>query len=745
MAGLPVRTPRRVFTAAVVAALLLVAASATAQPAAVGWRGKLGGRLDARLAALKASEEVRIGVVLRDTDLPGRRAAAATRRQAVLKRQQSVLDAPPTSAFGIRRRYQSLAGFSGWAGPAIIEKLAKHPDVLHVYIDGRVRAATNQGRPLVGAPQAYAAGYDGSTANVAVLDTGIDTDHADLVDDLVDERCWCRGSASPLVGCCPGGGDTQSGAGAAEDDEGHGTAVSGVITSGGAVAPSGVAPEAGVVAIKVLDSTGGGDFSDIAAALDWLLTNHVGLNVKVVNLSLGDGGEYSNPAASPCSGTNTANAIASLTAAGVAVFAAPGNDAHVDGISFPACVADAISVGGVYDAALGSVSWCGATCSSDLCVDEGTAADDFVCHTNSDEILDLLAPGYATFTSEVGGSAATFGGTSAASPYAAALALLLFEQDPSLTVAGLRTLMTTTGPLVTNPANGLSHRRTDVTSLFAICGNGTLELGESCDDGGTADGDCCSSSCQFEAPGSACDDGNACTAVDVCDGAGVCVPGPGLPCDDGLFCNGAESCDTLTGCQAGPPPVLDDGVACTVDACDEVADAVTHTPDDAACDDGAFCNGAETCDLVSDCQAGPPPLLDDGVACTVDACDEVADAVTHTPDDAACDDGAFCNGAETCDLVSDCQAGPPPLLDDGVACTVDACDEVGDEVTHAPDPQLCDDADPCTAEMCDAITGCSNPPIPMCGPAVPVGGAPFVWWVAGLIAAAGAWMLGGRR
>ena len=49
------------------------------------------------------------------------------------------------------------------------------------------------------------------------------------------------------------------------------------------------------------------------------------------------------------------------------------------------------------------------------------------------------------------------------------------------------------------------------------------------------------------------------------------------------------------------------------------------------------------------------------------------------------------------------------------------------------------------AEMCDAITGCSNPPIPMCGPAVPVGGAPFVWWVAGLIAAAGAWMLGGRR
>src|SRR5205823_1172487 len=54
----------------------------------------------------------------------------------------------------------------------------------------------------------------------------------------------------------------------------------------------------------------------------------------------------------------------------------------------------------------------------------------------------------------------------------------------------------------------------------SVCGNGLLEASEQCDDGNRADGDCCSSACQFEAIGSRCfSDGNACTA-DRCDGAG---------------------------------------------------------------------------------------------------------------------------------------------------------------------------------------------------------------------------------
>ena len=96
--------------------------------------------------------------------------------------------------------------------------------------------------------------------------------------------------------------------------------------------------------------------------------------------------------------------------------------------------------------------------------------------------------------------------------------------------------------------------------------------------------------------------------------------------------------------------------------------------------------------------------------------------MVHSANASLCDDSLFCNGAETCDIVLDCQPGMPPALDDGVACTDDSCDEVGDAVVHAPDPGVCDDGDPCTAEACDAITGCSNSPIPGCAVAVPAAG-----------------------
>jgi hypothetical protein len=244
--------------------------------------------------------------------------------------------------------------------------------------------------------------------------------------------------------------------------------VAGIVSSGGVVASEGVAPDAGIAAIRVFGNQGGGLFSDIAAALDWVLAQHVALAIRVVNLSLGDGVEHANAAVAPCTGGATANAIASLAAAGVSVFASSGNDGHDAGISFPACVPDAISVGGVYDGDVGPASWCGnASCSAILCTDNPTAADDFVCHSNSGSLLDVLAPDWRTDTSADGGGIRAFGGTSAASPYAAGEAAVLLEAEPSLTPASLRTLMKSHGPLVTNPDNGQSYRRTDLAAALA--------------------------------------------------------------------------------------------------------------------------------------------------------------------------------------------------------------------------------------------------------------------------------------
>jgi hypothetical protein len=126
-------------------------------------------------------------------------------------------------------------------------------------------------------------------------------------------------------------------------------------------------------------------------------------------------------------------------------------------------------------------------------------------------------------------------------------------------------------------------------------------------------------------------------------------------------------------------------VGCTTDSCNEGTDSCDNTPDDAACDDGLFCNGTETCDAVLDCQAGTAVDCDDGVGCTTDACNEGTDSCDNTPDDAACDDGLFCNGAETCDAVLDCQAGTVVDCDDAEICTDDSCNETTDQCDNIYD------------------------------------------------------------
>jgi len=206
-----------------------------------------------------------------------------------------------------------------------------------------------------------------------------------------------------------------------------------------------------------------------------------------------------------------------------------------------------------------------------------------------------------------------------------------------------------------------------------------------------------------------------CEPLLVCDeGSDACVGCVvDADCDNGLFCDGTETCDAGT-CSAGTPPLVDDGVACTDDSCDEATDAVVNTPNATLCDNGAFCDGSEICDALLGCEAGTPPTLDDGVVCTDDSCDEATDSIVNAANDANCDNGLYCDGSETCDAALDCQTGALPSVDDSVACTDDSCDEVTDSAVNTPNDGLCDDGDACTADSCDGVTGCANDPIIGC-------------------------------
>uniref|UniRef100_A0A7S2H3M8 Serine protease n=1 Tax=Helicotheca tamesis TaxID=374047 RepID=A0A7S2H3M8_9STRA len=130
---------------------------------------------------------------------------------------------------------------------------------------------------------------------------------------------------------------------------------------------------------------------------------------------------------------------------------------------------------------------------------------------------------------------------------------------------------------------------------------------------------------------------------------------------------GVTTVDTIiesAGCNADSD--CDDGIDCTVDTCNMSTGECSHEPNDSRCNDEKFCNGEETC-TATGCQAGSFPC-DDGIACTVDTCDEINDTCTNEPNDADCDDDIFCNGIETCSASEGCRSGMDACLDSGFTC-----------------------------------------------------------------------------
>jgi hypothetical protein len=207
-------------------------------------------------------------------------------------------------------------------------------------------------------------------------------------------------------------------------------------------------------------------------------------------------------------------------------------------------------------------------------------------------------------------------------------------------------------------------------------------------------------------PSSECDDGVECT-VDQCDLINGCVGTPNDSwCDDGLFCNGTESCDATKGCVSDTTLKIEDTIGCTIDACDEATQTITHTVDDTQCDDGFFCNGKELCNPSEGCTAGSSLTVEDGISCTVDLCDEITDTINHIPSNNLCDDGLYCNGEETCDSVKDCQGAKvlpePPVDGNPLDCLIYAgCEEATNSfpLVFAPKGTLCDNSASCATQL----------------------------------------------
>ena len=408
---------------------------------------------------LNSQDYVRVIVVLdsrdsRFTDLNNKMDFLANKKSQVMSKLNS-------SEFTLSKSWETLNSFSGFVSLQGLAKLSEDPTVLKVDLDVAGKGGLNQSRFVINADDANDAGFTGQGVTVAVLDTGIDTNGFDLEDDIVAQQCFCENDNGS--GCCPNGNVAQSGGGSAEDDNGHGTNISGIITSDGLIAPEGIAPDAKIVAVKVLDDTNSfSNTGQIISGLEWVLMNRP--DVRVINMSLGTSTLFGEICDNLTAFNITLNeVIQNLIDSGVVVFVSSQNDGSINSIASPACLSTTISVGAVYDGDNGIVD-------ALECVDETTKQDQVPCFSNSSQHLDLLAPG-SQITSTgipvgINLGISTQSGTSQACAHASASAALLLEADPNLTHDEIREILRDTGVGVQDSRNGIFFPRINMLAAL---------------------------------------------------------------------------------------------------------------------------------------------------------------------------------------------------------------------------------------------------------------------------------------
>ncbi|WP_217141220.1 S8 family peptidase [Streptomyces sp. AC627_RSS907] len=207
----------------------------------------------------------------------------------------------------------------------------------------------------------------------------------------------------------------------AQDGHGHGTHVAGTVAGGS----YGVAKQAKVVGVRVLDNSGSGTTDQVVAGIDWVARNAV--KPAVANMSLGGG-------ADSVLDTAVRNAIAS----GITFAVAAGNESTNASTKSPARVTEAITVGAT------------------------TSSDARASYSNYGSVLDLFAPGSSITSAWNSGDSATntISGTSMASPHVAGAAALYLADHPTATPAQVSSALTSaaTSGVVTNPGTGSPNR-----------------------------------------------------------------------------------------------------------------------------------------------------------------------------------------------------------------------------------------------------------------------------------------------
>lgn len=330
----------------------------------------------------------------------------------------------------VENNFQKLTNMLVVSGHVSQQQLEALPGVLAVYPEQQYKAALSKSVPQVKAPHAWlkldknGKNITGLGVRIAVLDTGVDFSHAALG--------GCFGRQCKVVA----GYNTYDNNNDITDVNGHGTHVA-ATAAGKAETGNGVAPDASILAVKVLNDYGYGTDSSVIAGIEYAIdpdddpsTND---GADVINMSLGGPGGANRP---------ISQAAEAAVRAGVVVVAAAGNGYDYMTVGAPAVARSVIAVANVdqndtvnYSSSRGPV--------------EGA---DYLKP-------EISAPGTDIEAAKTGGGLQKLTGTSMASPHVAGAAALLLQAAPELTPAEVKQRLLQSADLIGgNPAETGSGR-----------------------------------------------------------------------------------------------------------------------------------------------------------------------------------------------------------------------------------------------------------------------------------------------
>lgn len=298
------------------------------------------------------------------------------------------------------------------------------PGVVMLELDGILSIHNGDAAVLHGVDTVWAdTGYDGAGATVAIIDTGIDGAHASL-DDLDDDNSTYDPKVIGFYDPVNNPTLTNGTEVFPYDDQGHGSHCAG--TTAGTGAPTyehiGMAPQANLVGVKVLDAGGSGSFATVMAGMQWTVDNRYQFNIRAASMSLGGPGAIEWTSSEEDSVNRYAN---EMVRAGIALFIAAGNNGVSAQIGTPGSAEDAITVGAL---------------------DKNSAIAIYSSQGPTEELR--IKPNIAYVGSSVMSVAFNTGdqytgmsGTSMATPGAAGVAALMLQANPDLSPFDVRNIM----------------------------------------------------------------------------------------------------------------------------------------------------------------------------------------------------------------------------------------------------------------------------------------------------------------